>query len=56
MLPQVAGLSFMRHDVLNVGLSTLHMSSPFAPVAIMLDVFDDSVVHGLLSCRLGSCI
>ena len=34
--------SFMRHDVLNIGLSTPHLSSsPFAPVVIMLDVFDD---------------
>ena len=35
--------SCMHHDVLNVGLFTPHMSSsPFAPVAIMPDVFDDS--------------
>ena len=47
--------SSMHHDVLNVGLSTPHISSsPFAPVVIMLDVFDDSVVHGLLSCRLAA--
>ena len=45
--------SFMHHDVLHVGLSTPPMSSsPFAPVAFVLEVFDDSVVHGLLSCRL----
>ena len=43
--------SFMRHDVVNFGMSTPHMSSlPFAPVPVMLDVFDDSVVHGFLSC------
>ena len=47
--------SSMHHDVLNVGLSTPHISSsPFAPVVIMLDVFDDSVVRGLLSCRLAA--
>ena len=47
--------SFIHHDVLNVGLSTPHISSSsFAPVVIMFDVFDDSVVYGLLSCRLAS--
>ena len=48
-------LSSMHHDVLNVGLFTPHISSsPFAPVVIMLDVFDDLVVHGLLLSS-GSC-
>ena len=36
---------FMRHDVLNVGRSTAHLSSsPLAPVVITLDVFNDSLM------------
>ena len=43
MLRRVAGLSFMRHDVLNVGLSTPHLSlSPCAPMISMLDVIVSS--------------
>ena len=42
---QVAVLSIMRHDAVNVGPSTPHLlSSPFAPMVIIPDVFDDSVM------------
>ena len=41
----VAGLSFLRHDVVEVGGFTPHLTStPFAPVVIILDVFDDSIM------------
>ena len=46
MLHQVAVLSIMHHDVVNVGPSTQHLwSSHFAPMIIMPDVFDDSVMN-----------
>ena len=46
MLHQVAVLLIMRHDVVNVGPSTPHLlSSPFAPMVIMPDFFDDSVMN-----------
>ena len=46
MLHQVAVLSIMHHDVVNVDPSAPHLSSsPFAPMVIMPDVFDDSVMN-----------
>ena len=50
-----ACLSFIRHDVLNIGPSTPHLSaSPFAPVVITLHVFGGSVMTPLVSS--GGCI